>query len=136
MAWPMVNSQQRLAFDFLYCYHHYHNLPHDLLGSKPIRHLVGTIVNKYKNEGRGGRSNVKARVRPVIKVMWVCISHVRLFVTPWTVAQQAPLSMEFSRQEYWSGLPFLSLGDLPEPGIEPRSPALQAESLPSEPPIC
>ena len=136
MAWPMVNSQQKLAFDFLYCYHHYHNLPHDLLGSKPIRHLVGTIVNKYKNEGRGGRSNVKARVRPVIKVMWVCISHVRLFVTPWTVAQQAPLSMEFSRQEYWSGLPFLSLGDLPEPGIEPRSPALQAESLPSEPPIC
>ena len=94
----LVNSQQKLAFDFLYCYHHYHNLPHDLLGSKPIRHLVGTIVNKYKNEGRGGRSNVKARVRPVIKVMWVCISHVRLFVTPWTVAQQAPLSVGLCRQ--------------------------------------
>ena len=52
---------------------------------------------------------------------------------------QAPLSMEFSKQEYWSGLPFLSPGDLPNPGIEPGSPALQAESLPSEPlgkPIC
>ena len=45
--------------------------------------------------------------------------------TPWTIARQAPLSMEFSRQEYWSGLPFPSPGDLPDPGIEPRSPALQ-----------
>ena len=51
---------------------------------------------------------------------------------PWTVACQAPLSMEFSRQEYWSGLPCPSPGDLPDPGIEPRSPALQAESLPFE----
>ena len=53
-------------------------------------------------------------------------------VIPWTVAYQAPLSMEFSRQEYWSGLPFPSPGDLPNPGIEPRSPALQADFLPSE----
>ena len=52
---------------------------------------------------------------------------------PWTVAHQGPLSMEFSRQEYWSGLPFPSPGDLPDPGIEPRSPALQVDSLPSEP---
>ena len=44
-------------------------------------------------------------------------SRVRLFATPWAVARQAPLSMEFSRQEYWSGLPFLSAGDLPDPGI-------------------
>ena len=55
-------------------------------------------------------------------------------VTPWTVAYQAPLSMGFSRQEYWSGLPFPSPGDLPDSGIEPRSPALQADALPSEPP--
>ena len=48
---------------------------------------------------------------------------------PWTVAHQAPLSMGFSRQEYWSGLPLPTPGDLPEPGIEPRSPALQADSL-------
>jgi len=58
------------------------------------------------------------------------LSRVWLFVTPWTVAHQAPLSMEFSRQEYWSGLPFPSPEDLPNPGIKPRSPALQADSLP------
>ena len=61
-------------------------------------------------------------------------SRVRLFVTPWTVAYQAPQSVEFSRQEYWSGLPFPSPGDLPNPGIEPRSPALHADALPSERP--
>ena len=59
---------------------------------------------------------------------------VRLFVTPWTVARQAPPSMGFSRQEYWSGVPFPSPGDLPGPGIEAGSPALQADALPSEPP--
>ena len=53
-------------------------------------------------------------------------------VIPWTVACQAPLSMGFSRQEYWSGLPFPSPADLPNPGIEPRSPVLQADSLPTE----
>ena len=62
------------------------------------------------------------------------LSHIRLFVTPWTVAYQAPLSMEFSRQEYWSGLPFPSPGDLTNPGIEPGSPALLADALLSEPP--
>ena len=51
------------------------------------------------------------------------------FGTPWTVTYQAPLSMGFSRQEYWNGLPFISPGDLPDPGIEPRSPALQADAL-------
>ena len=55
-------------------------------------------------------------------------------MTPWTIACQAPLPMGFSRQEYWSGLPFSSLGDLPNPGIEPRSPVSQADSLPYEPP--
>ena len=61
------------------------------------------------------------------------LSHVQLFVTPWTVAHQAPQSMGFSRQEYWSGLPFPSPGDLPDPGIEPRSPTLRADALTSEP---
>ena len=60
------------------------------------------------------------------------LSSVRLFATPWTVAYKSPLSMEFSRQEYWSGLPFPSPGDLPDPGIKPMSPALQADALPSE----
>ena len=62
------------------------------------------------------------------------LSRVRLFVTPWTVAYQASPSMGFSRQEYWSGLLFPSPGDLPDPGIKPGSPALQAEALTSEPP--
>ena len=57
-----------------------------------------------------------------------------LFVTPWTVGHQAPPSTEFSRQEYWSGLPFPSPRDLPNSGIKPGSPALQADASPSEPP--
>ena len=62
------------------------------------------------------------------------LSRVPLFVTPWTVQYQAPPSTGFSMLEYWSGLPFPSPGDLPHPGIEPRSPALQADALLSEPP--
>ena len=62
------------------------------------------------------------------------LSRVRLFATPWTVAYQAPLSMGFSRQYYWSGLPFPSPEDLPDPGVEPRFPALGTDALPSEPP--
>ena len=65
--------------------------------------------------------------------MFQSLIHVQLFTTQWTVCQ-APLSMEFSRQEYWSGLPFPSPGDLPNPGIKPGSPALPVDSLPSEPP--
>ena len=65
----------------------------------------------------------------MISLMWTlnCVSRSVLSdsLIPWTVACQAPLSMDFSRQEYWSGLPFPSLGDLPNPGSEPRSPALQ-----------
>ena len=57
-----------------------------------------------------------------------------ILLTPWTGARQALLSREFSRPEDWSGLPFPPPGDHPDPGIEPRSPALQADSLPSEPP--
>ena len=82
----------------------------------------------------------------------VAFSHVRLFASLWTVISQAPLSTGFSRQEYWSGLPFPTPRDLPDPGIEPKSlssstlagrffatepcgkPSLQADSLPSEPP--
>ena len=61
------------------------------------------------------------------------LSHVQLLGTPWTVARQAPLSMGFSRQESWSGQPFPSPEDLPNPGTKPRSPSLQADSLLSEP---
>ena len=69
---------------------------------------------------------MKVKVKP--------LSRVWLFGTPWTVAYQAPLSRGFSRQEWWSGLPFPSPGDLPDPGIEPRSPILQEDALLSEPP--
>ena len=62
------------------------------------------------------------------------LSRVRLFATPWPVTYQAPPFMGFSRQACWSGLPFPSPGDLPDPGIKPGSPALQADALPSEPP--
>ena len=71
-------------------------------------------------------SNLKVRVKS--------LSRVCLFVTPRTVAYQAPHSVGFSRQEYWSGLPFPSPGDLPNQGIEPRSPAFHADTLTSEPP--
>ena len=71
---------------------------------------------------------VCARVR-------VCsLSRVQLFATPWTVSRQAPLSVGFLRQEYWSGLPFLSPGDLPDPGIKLESPASAGEFFTSEPP--
>ena len=73
----------------------------------------------------------------VIYLVLCCVqslSRVQLFATLWTIARQAPLSMEFSRQEYWSELPFPSPGALPDTGIKPKSPALQADSLQSEPP--
>ena len=76
--------------------------------------------------GLGAKSSHASQVKS--------LSRVRLFATPWTVACQAPLSMGFSRQEYWNGLPFPSPGDFLDPGIESGSPALQADSLPSEPP--
>ena len=64
-----------------------------------------------------------------MKVKVKLLSRVRLFATPWTVAYQASLSMGFSRQEYWSGLPFPSPGDLPNPEIKLRSPALEADAF-------
>ena len=76
-------------------------------------HVASKVVRKYESE------NVSHSVRSDS-------------VTPWTVALQAPLSMGFFRQEYCSEVPFPSPGDLPNPGIEPRSPVLQADSLPSE----
>ena len=71
----------------------------------------------------------------ILWVVFVMLSHsvVSDSATPWTVARQAPLSMEFSRQEYWSGLSLPSPGELHDPGTEHRSPALQADSLPTEP---
>ena len=64
----------------------------------------------------------------------VSLSHVWLFAIPWTIARQTPLSMEFTRQEYWSGLSFSSLGELPNPGVKPVSTTFQEDSLAFEPP--
>ena len=71
----------------------------------------------------------------MVMVMVKSLSRVQLFATPWTVASQGPPSMRFSRQDYWNGLPFLSPGDLLNPGIEPQSPTLQADALTSAPPV-
>ena len=76
---------------------------------------------------------LQARVLEWIAVVVLVTQSCPTLCNPWTVAHQASLSMEFSRQEYWSGLPFPSPEDLPNPGIEPGSPALQADSLVSEP---
>ena len=80
-------------------------------------------------------STIHGTLKPMEHISSVqSLSHVRLFATPWTIAHQTPLSFGFYRQEYWSGLPFPSPGDLSNPRMEPGSPALQADALPSEPP--
>ena len=97
--------------------------------------IIWTGVGSDNALDRGGRvqERRKAFLSPGACVCVRCFSPVWLFMTPWTVAHQAPLSMVFSRQEYWNGLPFSSPGDLPNSGIESGSPALQADSLSSEP---
>ena len=77
----------------------------------------------------GGKTEQNVRKIELVSGMLSCFSHVWLFVTPWTVARQAPLSMGFSRKEYWSGLPCPPPRDLEDPVIEPASPAMQADSL-------
>ena len=81
---------------------------------------------------KNGRSSYlrRAPVTPTVGVHALLLNHVWLCATLWTVARQAPLSMGFSRKEYWSGLPFPSPGDLPSPGLEPRSSTLWVDSLP------
>ena len=93
-------------------------------------------VNMHRNHlGSGGNagSDSAALSWGMCTCVYASVAQPCLFVTPWTVAHQAPLSMGFFRQEYWNGLPFSSSRDLPGPGIEPASPALRADSLPAEP---
>ena len=116
-----------------------------------VSELTGTAITEYCTGGSGNNRNYfpygsgsrKSKIKVLAKVLspeasfplfMKLNSQVRLFETPWTVAHQAPLSLVFSRQEHWSGLPFPSPGGLPDARIEPGSPSLQAESLPSEPP--
>ena len=86
----------------------------------------------YRGQRERERENKWSKVYQLMMQKVKSLSRVQLFVTPQTVAYQAPLSMGFSRQECWSGLPFPSPGDFPNPRIEPRFPTLQADSLPSE----
>ena len=106
-----------------------------LLRSVPVTlviHRVSTAISVNVTCSLLLRSNRLSLI--IVKVKVKLLSRVRLFATPRTVAYQAPLSMGFSRQQYQSGLLFPSPGDLPDPGIEPRSPSLQTGALPSEPP--
>ena len=100
-------------------------------------------MEKIKRDVKQKEKRMKNRHRHVRKIMYIItfnacmLSHVWLFMTPWMVAHQAPLSMGFSRKEYWSRLPYPTPGDLPNPGIEPESltsPAWQVDSLPLAPP--
>ena len=101
---------------------------------------VANYKVKSKNRGKGNE-HLDASCK-VLHILQIAVAAICCLVTesyptlatPWTVAHQAPLSMGFSRQEYWSGLPFSSPGDLSNPGIEPGSPTLQADALLSEPP--
>ena len=110
-------------------------------GSPPIRHSWPRFLSSRIQFGSRGVGRVTALL-PTWQIWthseWVSecylLSSVQFFATPWTVAHQVPLSMELSRQEYWSGLSFPFPRDLPDPGIKPGSPALQADALPSEPP--
>ena len=93
-----------------------------------IKKELEELKNKHTE-----KNNTITEIKNTLKVKVKSLSRVRFFATPWTIAYQAPPSMGFSRQECWSGLPFLSPGDIPDPGIKPGSPALQADALPSEP---
>ena len=88
-----------------------------------------TLPTELQGKQKGKRGDHRFKLTR-LKVK--SLSHVPLFVTPWTAACHAPPSMGFSRQE-WGGVPFSSLGDLPDPGMEPKSPTLQTDSLPTEP---
>ena len=98
----------------------------------PLTSLLSFLYDSYFKDGI--RKAYNKRLRAYRRSEVKSPSRVWIFVTPWTVVHQAPLSMGFSRQEYWSGLPFPSPGDLPNRGIEPRSLTLQADALTSEPP--
>ena len=93
-----------------------------------------TLMKETKEDTNRWRNIPCSWIGRINIVKMKLLSRVRLFATPWTVAYQASPSMGFSRQEYWSGLPFPSPGDLPDSGIEPGSPALEADALTSEPP--
>ena len=112
-----------------------HHVPTEAHTEAAASQGTSRIAGNHQNLGRDKERFSSLGFKESMKWSEVkSLSCVWLFATPWTVAYQAPPAMGFSRQECWSRLPFPSPGDLPDPGIEPRSPALQADTLPSEPP--
>ena len=155
MSYFRFHIQVNIAWYLSFSFCHMHRLLRDLdlssipssafymlldtgkVNSNSLISQMGTIIPAYKGCCKlkwehvyKALSKVPAQWKVKVKVLVMSSDS----ATPWTVACQAPLSREFSRQEYWSGLPVPSPGDLPNPGTKPRSPALQADSLPSEPP--
>ena len=108
---------------------------YQMRGLNAVRRLGCMIIPVFKSKTHSGQWERHRGLNSMESEIISCCC-VRLFVTPWTIDRQAPLSMEFSRQEYWSGLPFPSPGVLPEPGFKPRSPVFQADPLPSESLVC
>ena len=103
--------------------------PYNVLEMAKVQLLQGGAVCEHSSPG------FLAQWRyAILLLLFSCYVMSQLFVTPWIRAHQSPLSMELSRQEYWNGEPLPSPGNLPKPGIEPWSPSLQVDSLPSEPP--
>ena len=122
-----------VLFFMLSCINSLHILDiNPLIGYMTYKHLLPFsslsfhFVNSFLHRGK---------LLSLVVVLCESLSHVWLFAMPWTVACQAPLIMEFSKQEYGSGLPFPSPGDFPNSRIESASPALQVDSLPPEPPV-
>ena len=101
------------------------------LGIPIVQILLGSDSSQPYSSAKASPKHTDSllAVKSLLLLLLSHFSHVRLCATPQTAACQAPLSLGFSRQEYWSGLPFSSPGDLPDPGIKPRSPTLQADAL-------
>ena len=124
-----VKGQKRHSFPQLSEVKHYEFMDNAFCGNFSLKSNRGQL--------QGNLNSFNYLEHSVLHYAWgevKSLSRALLCAIPWTVAHQAPLSMGFSRQKYWSGLPFPSPGDLPDPGIKPRSPALEADALTSEPP--
>ena len=129
MTWNPVSIRRNVCYE-----------PHNKSGSGLLHSIIAVKADQYKSsllkdtQLENRRAEIWTQKVSVSEKVSYSLSRVQLFGISLTVACQAPLSMGFSRQEYWCGLPFHSPGDLPNPGIKARHPALQADSLLSEPP--
>ena len=127
-----MNGKRKCGVYILYKYTHTHTHTHSgmLLSHKKEQNIaICSNMDGLKDYHAKWSQPEKDKYHDITYVKLKSLSRVRLFVTPWTIQ-----CLELSRPEYWNGLPFPSPGDLPNPGIEPRSPMLQADSLPAEPP--